>query len=214
MQLRATKTRVVLPLFSAAFLGLALYLAPALFKVNAAGQPQRPGGSIYAWVDSFLLPESLESDNELPHTANLDYAVTKAREEFKASGTPKRIFIDFTGVTCTNCKINENSVFTKSQIHQLFEPYIVVRMYTDTVPAAYYSPELQAELARDNRSKKDAKEVNLPFQIKLFDTEQLPLYVVIEPQLDGRIRIVGIYDEGRINNEMVFAEFLKNPDGN
>src|SRR4029077_20238753 len=47
-------------LFAGVFLALALYLAPALFKVNAAGQPQRPGGAIYAWIDSFLLPESVE----------------------------------------------------------------------------------------------------------------------------------------------------------
>jgi thiol:disulfide interchange protein DsbD len=54
--------------------------------------------------------------------------------------------------------------------------------------------------------------VNLVFQRKFF-SEQLPLYVVLEPQLDGRIRIVGVYDEGRINNEVLFAEFLKHPDG-
>jgi thiol:disulfide interchange protein len=192
-------------LFSAAFLGLALYLAPALFKVNAAGQPQRPGGSVYAWIDSFLLPESLEGDMEAMHTANLDYAIAKARE-VRRTGEPKRVFIDFTGVTCTNCKINEKSVFSKTQINALFEPYIFVKLYTDTVPPQYYAKELQAEVAA--RAKKDADEVNLAFQRRFFD-EQLPLYVVLEPQLNGRIRIVGVYDEGRINNEVLFAEFLK-----
>jgi thiol:disulfide interchange protein len=197
-------------LFSAAFLGLALYLAPALFKVNAAGQPQRPGGSVYAWIDSFLLPESLEGDMEAIHTANLDYAIAKAREESQRTGEPKRVFIDFTGVTCTNCKINEKSVFSKTQINALFEPYIFVKLYTDTVPPQYYAKELQAEVAA--RAKKDADEVNLAFQRRFFD-EQLPLYVVLEPLLNGRIRIVGVYDEGRINNEVLFAEFLKHPDG-
>src|SRR5262249_20765412 len=89
-------------LFSAAFLGLALYLAPALFKVNATGQPQRPSGSVYAWIDSFLLPESLEGASETIHTANLDYAVAQARAEYQRTGEPKRIFIDFTGVSWTN----------------------------------------------------------------------------------------------------------------
>jgi thiol:disulfide interchange protein len=197
-------------LFSAAFLGLALYLAPALFKVNAAGQPQRPSGAVYAWIDSFLLPESIEGDAEATHTASLDYAITKAREDFKRTGEPKRIFIDFTGVTCTNCKINEKSVFSKTQIHELFEPYIFVKLYTDTVPPQYYAKDAQAGASA--RSKADA-DVNLRFQRRFFD-EQLPLYVVLEPQLDGKIRIVGVYDEGRINNEIVFAEFLKNPEGN
>ncbi|MSQ95324.1 MAG: hypothetical protein EXR98_12305 [Gemmataceae bacterium] len=84
-------------MFSAAFFCLALYLAPALFKVNAAGQPQRPGGTIYAWVDSFLLPESQPGTGEVVATGNLDYAVSTAREQRKKTGQPKRIFIDFTG---------------------------------------------------------------------------------------------------------------------
>jgi thiol:disulfide interchange protein DsbD len=198
-------------LFAAAFLGLALYLTPALFKVGPGGQTQRPGGAVYAWIDSFLLPESVEGDAEVTHTANLAYAVEQAREDYKRTGTPKRIFLDFTGVTCTNCKINEKSVFTKSQIHPLFEPYIFVKLYTDTVPAKYYAPDLQAELARDpGRNKRDAEAVNLAFQKAVFNTEQLPLYVILEPQLNDTIRIVGVYDEGRINNEVVFAEFLKN----
>ncbi len=195
-------------LFSAVFLGLALYLTPALFKVGAAGQPQRPGGSVYAWIDSFLLPESVEGDAEVTHTANLEYAIAQARDEFKRTGKPKRIFIDFTGVSCTNCKLNERDVFSKSQIHELFEPYIVVKLYTDTVPAKYYASDLHPDAAR---SESDAKQVNLVFQKRVFDDERLPLYAVLEPQLDNTIRIVGVYDEGRINNEAIFAQFLRNP---
>lgn len=205
-------------LFSAVFIGLALYLAPALFKVNAAGQPQRPGGAVYAWIDSFLLPESIAGDAEMIHTGNLDFAIYQAREhlksdEFKQNGKAKRIFVDFTGVGCTNCNLNEKNVFTKSQISPLFDEYIVVKLYTDTVPAKYYAPELRPELARENRSKQDAMAVNLAFQKKVFDDEQLPLYAVLEPLENGKIRIVGVYDEGRISNEIVFADFLKNPDG-
>ena len=43
-------------LFSIAFLGLALYLLPGLFK-TADGEQQRPQGTVFAWLDSFLLPE-------------------------------------------------------------------------------------------------------------------------------------------------------------
>ena len=81
-------------LFSATFIGLALYLTPALFKVNSAGQPQRPGGSVYSWIDAFLLPDSRAGDSEIAHTGNLDFAVAQAREEFKRTGKAKRIFID------------------------------------------------------------------------------------------------------------------------
>ena len=55
--------------------------------------------------------------------------------------------------------------------------------------------------------------VNLWFQKKVFDDERLPLYAILEPQQDGKIRIVGVYDESRINNEQLFAEFLRHPVG-
>ena len=61
------------------------------------------------------------------------------------------------------------------------------------------------------RSEQDAKNVNLSFQKRVFDTEELPLYAVIEPQLDNTIRVIGL-THGRITNEAVFAEFLKSPD--
>jgi thiol:disulfide interchange protein len=198
-------------LFSMAFLGLAFYLMPALFKLNSEGETQRPRGAIYSWVDSFLLPDS-HSDDE--STANLDYAVNKSVEEFKRTGKPKRIFIDFTGVTCVNCNINEKSVFTKPDIAKLLDQYHVVKLYTDTVPPEYYSSDIRAAMARDTeRSVKDAKLVNLPFQKRLFGTEQLPLYVILEPQIDESIRILSVYDEGRINNEAAFTAFLRNPEG-
>jgi thiol:disulfide interchange protein DsbD len=197
-------------LFSGAFLALALYLSPALFKMNA-GQSQRPGGAVYAWIDSFLLPEYQQGDSEIPHTADLDYAVNVAREERKKTGKPKRIFIDFTGVTCTNCIKNERNVFTRPAIAKLFDPYLVVKIYTDTVPGRYYAPEVRAGLTAA-RSKEDAKDVNLKFQIDRFGTEQLPLYVILEPESDNHIRVIGMYEEGLINNVSEFASFLRNPD--
>jgi thiol:disulfide interchange protein len=183
-------------LFSVAFLCLGLYLTPALFKM-------RPGGVIYAWVDSFLLPEAVEATGGMRVTANLPYAVAEA---LKSPG--KRLFIDFTGVTCTNCKINEKSVFTKPDIRKLFQNYVVVQIYTDIVPKEFYAGEVTEARAND-----DAKEINLPFQRDFSGgNEQLPLYAVLEPQADGPIAVVGVYDEGRINNEPAFAEFLREPE--
>ena len=48
-------------------------------------------------------------------------------------------------------------------------------------------------------------------QQKAFNELQLPLYVVLEPGVDGKINVLGRYDEGRINNEAAFAEFLRDP---
>ncbi len=200
-------------ILSVAFLGLGLYLMPALFKVNAAGQPQRPVGTVYSWIDAFLLPDSHAGDTEIAHSANLPYAIAQARAEFQRTGTPKRIFIDFTGVTCDNCKLNEKSVFPKPEIHNLFAPYLFVKLFTDSVPLDYYAPEIRADASAAQRSIDDAKQVNLIFSGRAFKSTQLPLYVVIEPQLDNTIRVLGIYPEGHIKKENEFAEFLKNPAG-
>ncbi len=84
-------------LFSAAFLGLGLYLLPALFKTGADGSAQRPGGAVYAWVDSFLLPEASATRSDVARSGNLPYAVAEARDYRRQTGQPKRLFLDFTG---------------------------------------------------------------------------------------------------------------------
>ena len=51
--------------------------------------------------------------------------------------------------------------------------------------------------------------VTQEFENKAFGTEQLPLYVILKPEANGKVTVVGIYDEGKINNEPAFIEFLK-----
>jgi thiol:disulfide interchange protein DsbD len=98
-------------LFSVLFLSLAFYLMPALFK-QTSGEPQRPTGSVFAWLDAFLLPEPPEIENTgLPATekqaasgpsqapahlawiGNLEKGLQTARDQ------RKYIFVDFTGLT-------------------------------------------------------------------------------------------------------------------
>lgn len=197
-------------LFAVLFLGLGLYLAPALFKINAEGESQRPGGTIYAWVDSFLLPD-IHGGKETNTTGNLAYALAQSQEIRQRTGKAQRIFIDFTGKTCTNCKINERAVFSKPEFQALFKKYLVVQIYTDSVPDNLYAADVRAKFGADTaRPEQDAK-VNEEFENKAFGTLQLPLYVILEPQPDGKVNVVRVYDEGRINNESAFAEFLRDP---
>ena len=87
-----------------------------------------------------------------------------------------------------------------------------MQLYTDRVPNEFYSSELRAQFGSDTtRQKNDAKLVNDAFLKKVFNTAQLPLYVVLEPNVDERIDVAGIYAEGRIIDEAGFAEFLRNP---
>jgi thiol:disulfide interchange protein DsbD len=193
-------------LFSLLFLSLAFYITPALFTHNAEGERQRPGGTVYAWIDSFLLPDTRPE----AWVGNLEYAVARARDHLRRTGEPKFVFVDFTGKLCTNCKANERDVFSKPEIQQLFKPYELVQIYTDYVPVDFYPPEERARLAKDDyRLRSDAVGINLKFQQAVFNTSELPQYVILEPRLDNTIRAVGI--QRGLLNRSAFAEFLRAP---
>jgi thiol:disulfide interchange protein DsbD len=116
------------------------------------------------------------------------------------------VFVDFTGVTCTNCKLNEKNIFPRPEVRELLHRYHLVQLYTDTVPGTFY--DTVPSLARQ---EEDAQ-ANLEFQRKHFGTEQLPLYVILKPQPGSKeVAVLGPYDEGKINNEAAFVEFLKRP---
>lgn len=200
--------------FALGFLSLGLYLAPGLFKSGSEGQNQRPGGTVYAWVDSFLLPEPSEGKGELASTGNLKAAVDEARAAATTPGADGRklVFLDFTGKTCTNCSLNERNVFPNPEIKDLLKRYRLVKLYTDEVPDHYYSPAVQGQFRGGTaRQQEDASKANLVFQREAFGTEQLPLYVVLAPQPQGDIKVLGIYSEGKINDVAGFAEFLRKP---
>lgn len=190
-------------ILACAFLGLGFYLLPALFSVSEDGTRQKPAGATYAWLNSFLLPDPTEA--RLPWTGNLQAALERARRDRRL------VFVDFTGETCTNCKINEESVFPRYDIDQALRQFELVQLYTDKVPNKYYPPQVLEALGPGvARQRADAK-VNLEFQREAFGTEQLPLYVILEPLADGRVAVRGVYSEGKINDEAAFARFLRQP---
>ncbi|QJW95672.1 protein-disulfide reductase DsbD family protein [Frigoriglobus tundricola] len=185
-------------LFALLFIGLALYLAPALLK-GADGKGQRPAGAVYAWVEAFLLPEDapvLGAKQEDVWRTDLKDALDAARK----SGRP--VFLDFTGVTCTNCKINERDVFPQSAIREDLQQFEKVKLYTDEVPAALYGTDPGRQVR-----KAEAK-ANGEFQNSVFKDIALPMYVVLVPQPDGAVKVLGL-TEGKINDTGDFSKFLK-----
>lgn len=195
------------------FLSMALYLSPALFANGPNGAKQRPRGSIYAWVDSFLLPDSTEGQrpDDQRWVGDLKAALDKARSESARSRQQKLVFVDFTGESCTNCKLNENSVFSLPEIEGLFKSYELVRMYTDKVPNDLYPSAIRSQFNGSTIRQRGDAELNKHFQGQAFGSIQLPLYVILKPTIDGPIEVVGVYSEGKINNVGAFAEFLKKP---
>ena len=124
----------------------------------------------------------------------------------------KLVFVDFTGETCTNCKLNEREVFTKKEIRDLLTPFRRVQLYTDKVPDEYYRLVGPEQVSRTRRGSGPTRWRTSGSRTGVRD-EQLPLYVILRPTVDGRIERVGVYDEGKINNVGAFAEFLKKPLG-
>jgi thiol:disulfide interchange protein DsbD len=92
-------------LFSIAFLALGLYLLPGLFRFGG-GEKQRPAGAVFAWLDSFLLPDPVDDSvaqggapespgqaKGLVWSGDLQAALKQAEAE------KKLVFLDFTGIT-------------------------------------------------------------------------------------------------------------------
>ena len=192
-------------LFAVSFLGLGFYLLPAIFK-GPGGEAQRPAGAVYAWVDAFLLPEPKPRDRNnskhLEWNTDLHDTIARARDEERKAKSMKPIIVDFTGVTCTNCSYNENQVFTLPNIRELFEKYERVQLYTDWLPAEIYAAD-PGEPARKAEGRANRK-----FKIEAFGTDQLPLYAILLPAANGKVKVLGVYDEGKINQPDRFAAWL------
>jgi len=99
--------------------------------------------------------------------------------------TNKPIFINFTGVTCTNCRAMEKNVFPTKEVKTELKNFVLVELYTD------------------EESKRD--EENQALQQKLTGTVTLPVYVVVNP--DGRVvKTYGGQSAGDIDG---FVKFLQ-----
>lgn len=67
----------------------------------------------------------------------------------KASGRP--IFIDFTGVNCTNCRWMEKNIFPKADVQSEFGRFVKVQLFTDRPnPSDQANQKLQTELVGSN----------------------------------------------------------------
>jgi thiol:disulfide interchange protein DsbD len=187
-------------------------MLPALFK-GPDGTASRPNGAVFAWVDAFLLPEpkapprpgTAGADKELHWDTDLKDAVDRSRDEELRTGKAKPIFLDFTGVTCSNCRLNERNVFPIPAVRELLLDYERVQLYTDEIPEVLYATDPGYTARRREAQANDAFKLHKD----VFGTQQLPLYAVLLPRPNGKIQVVGVYPEGAINKPNEFIAFLK-----
>ncbi len=151
-------------LLSIVFLSLSLYLLSGNFGYNINGT-----------IESYLPPKKAHSD--------LDW-VNSLEEGFRlAKADNRNIFIDFTGVTCTNCRWMETNIFTEESVEELMQEFVLVSLYTD---------------AGENYIQKRE------YQINRFKTAALPYYVI----LDKNDFVIGEFP-GMSRNVNDFQDFLR-----
>lgn len=100
-----------------------------------------------------------------------------------ARASDKRVFIDFTGYTCTNCRWMEANMFTRPEIKKALARFQLARLFTDGEGEMY---EQQQEL-----------------QQRQFGTIALPLYAIV----DGTGKTVAI-SPGLTRDPVAFLAFL------
>jgi thiol:disulfide interchange protein len=168
---------VVRMLFASIFLGLAVYMAPALWRVV-------PQGAIGKGLVAFL-PLDTRPDLDWYRDPQEAWAAATRNPD-----KPVPIFIDFTGVNCTNCRYNEKNVFTQPKVKDLFKGFVRLQMYTDTVPEKGLSAsEALAQAERNSQIQGDT-----------FGDITNPFYAIVLPNrgkepwvkgADGKLKING-----------------------
>ncbi|MGI8884700.1 MAG: protein-disulfide reductase DsbD family protein [Pyrinomonadaceae bacterium] len=155
-------------------LAISFYLLTGLF------------GARLGELESFLPPD-LENNsarfgkpnNEPTWIENdLEKALAQAKTE------NKRVFVDFTGYTCTNCRWMEANIFPKKEVEAEMSKFVLAKLYTDGDGEIY-------------ERQQQYQEIN-------YKTVALPFYAVVEA--DGKT--VSTFP-GLTRNTQEFVDFLR-----
>lgn len=120
---------------------------------------------------------SAGSTEKIVWQTSLDQALETAKKENKL------LFINFTGYTCTNCRVMEGEFFPKPEIRSRIGKMVPVELYTDNG-----SPENNA---------------NAALREQLTGVSTNPTYVVMTPER----KVVKVF-QGLARSESEFIEFL------
>ncbi len=94
----------------------------------------------------------------------------------------KPVFIDFTGHGCVNCRKMEEEVWAIPQVLKVLEEdYLIITLYTDDKTTLPEEDWLAAEKSSDGKVKKTLGDKNGDLQIRTYNSNSQPQYVVINP---------------------------------
>jgi thiol:disulfide interchange protein len=155
-------------------LAISFYLLTGLF------------GAKLGELESFLPPDlnqnSFLGNASKEKLAWIENNLEEAKRQAKAEN--KRIFVDFTGYTCTNCRWMEANIFTRPEVQKELERFVLLRLYTD--------------------GKGELYERQQKFQEEKFKTVALPFYAIIEADE----KIIAVFP-GLTRDVSEFLDFLK-----
>ena len=139
------------------FLGIAFYLLSGLF-----------GGSL-GELDAFLPPDTGSVARAAAgNTAQYTWLESYDEALKLAAAQKKPAFLNFTGVTCTNCRWMEKNMFPDPAVKKELDRFVLAELFTD----------------RETAEHEQADQRNSAMQEKQFGTVALPLYVIVGP--DGK----------------------------
>jgi thiol:disulfide interchange protein len=138
-------------------------------------------------LESFLPPDLENSsarffgkskDEPVWLTNDYEAALDRAKTE------NKRVFVDFTGYTCTNCRWMEANVFVKKEVEAEMNKFVLVKLYTDGDGEIYQRQQ--------------------QFQEQTFQTVALPFYAIF----DANGKTIATFP-GLTRNTQKFVDFLQ-----
>ena len=122
--------------------------------IDAYLPPSLPASALASPTIQAPSANTVDAVHTLPWRSDLSEALVQAKQE------NKRIFVDFTGYTCVNCRWMEKYIFAHPAVLKVFkENFVLVQLFTDG--GEHY-------------------ERNQALQVERFHTVALPFYVVLD----------------------------------
>lgn len=170
------------------FASITMYLMTGLYGGKSLGTLE----AFLPSPDYELIINGDEGSTENTKPITTKQSGTEQKEEWfsdyntalaEAKRLNKPIFIDFTGVFCTNCRWMETNIFPRSSVNDLMNNMVRVRLYTDR--------------------KSEADKWNKDMMMKRFNSIELPLYAIVDP--NDKI----LETQSFTKNQAEFIDFLK-----
>ncbi|MCT4599679.1 MAG: thioredoxin family protein [Marinifilaceae bacterium] len=143
----------------------------------------------------------------LPHGLEGYFDYDQAVRVAKKANKP--LFIDFTGHGCVNCREMEQTVWANPRVKKILEEeYIICALYVDDKSSI---PESDWITREDGKVLKKLGSKNAYFQIKNFESNAQPNYILLDYRVDSNNLKSGVLAPSRGHNLNIdeFVAFLK-----